>query len=81
MNWKNTSTRYGTLSIAMHWLMLGLLIGVYAAINLHDLFPKGSELRAALQDLAFHAGAFGLHAGRCTPCDPFPVGARAADRT
>jgi cytochrome b561 len=36
------------LSIGMHWLMLLLMIGVYAAINLQDLAPKGSALRADL---------------------------------
>lgn len=49
MNWRNTTDRYGTLSIGMHWLMLLLLIAVYAAINLHDYAPKGSDLRAELK--------------------------------
>lgn len=49
MNWRNTTDRYGSLSIGMHWLMLLLLIGVYALINLHDVAPKGSELRADLK--------------------------------
>lgn len=56
MNWKNTSSRYGTLPIAMHWLMLVLLIGVYATINLHELFPKGSELRAVFKTWHFMLG-------------------------
>ncbi len=34
MNWKNTTDRYGSLSIAMHWLMLLLLVAVYACIEL-----------------------------------------------
>lgn len=32
MSWRNTETRYGTLSIALHWLMLVLLAAVYACI-------------------------------------------------
>ena len=56
MNWKNTSDRYGSLSIGMHWLMLALLIAVYAAINLHDFAPKGSDLRAELKVLHFMLG-------------------------
>lgn len=56
MNWKNTEVRYGSLSIGMHWLMLLLLIGVYATINLHDLAPKGSALRADLKTWHFALG-------------------------
>jgi cytochrome b561 len=47
--WKNTTDRYGSLSIAMHWLMLLLLIAVYACIELRELFPKGSDIREALK--------------------------------
>lgn len=66
MNWKNTSSRYGSLPIAMHWLMLGLLIAVYAVINLHDFAPKGSEIRAALKTWHFMLGlsVFALVAAR-----------------
>jgi cytochrome b561 len=49
MGGRNTTDRYGSLLIGMHWLMLLLLIAVYAMINLHDLAPKGSELRAELK--------------------------------
>lgn len=56
MNWKNTNSRYGTLPIAMHWLMLLLLIGVYATINLQGFAPKGSDLRAALKTWHFVLG-------------------------
>ena len=35
MDWKNTKTdRYSSLSIGMHWLMLLLLVAVYACIEL-----------------------------------------------
>jgi len=56
MSWKNTHDRYGSLSIAMHWLMLLVLIGVYAAINVADVFPKGSEPRAELKLWHFGLG-------------------------
>lgn len=52
----NTTGRYGSWSIGMHWLMLLLLVGVYAAIELHDLAAKGSELRANLKTLHFTLG-------------------------
>ncbi len=49
MNWLNTTERYGSVSIALHWVMLALLVAVYACINLSEAFPKGSELREALK--------------------------------
>lgn len=62
MNWNNTTDRYGTLSVAMHWLMLLLLIGVYACIELHEVFPKDSPERAAIKSWHFMLGltVFGL---------------------
>jgi cytochrome b561 len=57
MNWRNTKDRYGSLSIGLHWLMLLLLVGVYAAINLHEQAAKGSVLRAELKTWHF---VFGL---------------------
>ncbi len=56
MGYRNTTDRYGSLSISMHWLMLLLMISVYAMINLHDLAPKGSDLRAALKVWHFMLG-------------------------
>ena len=56
MNWRNSAERYGTLSIGLHWLMLALLVGVYACINLSDLFPKGSEQRGALKTWHYMLG-------------------------
>ncbi|MDL2338752.1 MAG: cytochrome b [Pseudomonadota bacterium] len=56
MNWKNTAGRYGSVSIGLHWLTLALLIGVYACINLTDLYAKGSAPREALKDWHFMLG-------------------------
>ncbi|HWU78258.1 MAG TPA: cytochrome b [Rhodanobacter sp.] len=56
MSWRNTRDRYGSLSIAMHWLMLALLIGVYACIELHDLAPRGSALHSGLKTWHFMLG-------------------------
>lgn len=55
-NWKNTTDRYGVLSIGMHWLMLVLLVGVYACIELRELYPKGSDPREALKTWHFMLG-------------------------
>ena len=56
MGLTNTNDRYGSLSIAMHWLMFLLLIGVYACIELRELYPKGSDPREALKTWHFTLG-------------------------
>lgn len=56
MTLRNDSTRYGSLSIGLHWLTLLLLVGVYACIELHEAFPKGSDTREALKTWHFMLG-------------------------
>jgi cytochrome b561 len=56
MNTSNASSRYSSASIAMHWLMLLLLVGVYACIELRELYPKGSDPREALKSWHFTLG-------------------------
>jgi cytochrome b561 len=56
MSWKNTNQHYGTLSIALHWLMFLLMAAVYATIELRELFPKGSDPRETLKSLHFMLG-------------------------
>ncbi|WJN60818.1 cytochrome b [Pseudomonas sp. SO81] len=56
MSWKNDEHRYGGLSIALHWLMLVLMVGVYACIELKGNFPKGSEPRELLKQWHFMLG-------------------------
>lgn len=56
MSWKNTNQHYGTLSIALHWLMFILMVAVYASIELRELFPKGSDPREAMKALHFMLG-------------------------
>lgn len=56
MTWRSTAGRYGSVSIGLHWLTLALLIGVYACINLTDLYAKGSAPREALKDWHFMLG-------------------------
>jgi cytochrome b561 len=54
--------RYITASIAMHWLMVLAFIGIYAAVNLIDVFPKGSDTRQLAKNMHFSFGllVFGL---------------------
>jgi superoxide oxidase len=56
MSWENTDVRYGSLSIALHWLMLGLIAAVYACIELMGNFPKGSDARTLLMQWHFMFG-------------------------
>ena len=56
MNWKNTTKRYGSLTILLHWLMLFLLVAVYSCIDLREIFPKGSEPRDLLKTWHFMLG-------------------------
>ncbi len=50
------SQRYGRASIALHWITLALLVGVYACIELREFFPRGSEPREALKMWHFMLG-------------------------
>jgi cytochrome b561 len=56
MSWKNTEARYGSLSIALHWLMVVLLIAVYACIELRGQFERGSAPRALIVQFHFMLG-------------------------
>lgn len=48
MQLADSRQRYDTLSIAMHWLMVALLVAVYAVVNLRESFPRGNPLRSEL---------------------------------
>lgn len=56
MNLKNSTLRYGSFSIGIHWLMLLLFVAVYGTIELHELFEKGSDPREALKTWHFMLG-------------------------
>lgn len=60
--WKNSTERYGSVSIALHWLMLVLMVAVYATIELREFYPKGSDPREAMKAWHFMLGLsiFGL---------------------
>jgi cytochrome b561 len=48
--------QYSKLSIGLHWLMLALLIAVYACIELRELFPRESDIREGLKTWHFSLG-------------------------
>ena len=56
MSWRNSPTRYGSASIALHWVMLLLIAAVYACIELRGIFPKGSGMREGLKTWHFMLG-------------------------
>lgn len=50
------SGRYASISIALHWIMVLLFIGVYATIELRVNFERGSDIREGLKMWHFMLG-------------------------
>ena len=53
---RSRAIRYGSVTIWLHWLMLALLAAVYAAIELRELFARGSDPRELLKAAHFSLG-------------------------
>ena len=51
-----TTTRYSAPAIGLHWLMLILLVAVYACMELSGFFPKGSDNQALLKSWHYMLG-------------------------
>lgn len=56
MSWKNTESRYGNLSLGLHWLMLLMIAAVYLTMEFRGIFPKGSDGRTLMKELHFLLG-------------------------
>ncbi|WP_426191507.1 cytochrome b [Massilia sp. DWR3-1-1] len=56
MKWRNSTTHYGALPAALHWLMLLLLVAVFASMELRGYFPKGSVTREAMKSWHYTLG-------------------------
>ncbi len=56
MNLLNTPQRYGWISLWLHWLMLLVLIGVYACMALTDLYAENSATWLLLRRWHFSLG-------------------------
>jgi cytochrome b561 len=52
----NNDARYGSAQILLHWVMLLLIIAVYACIELRELFPRGGGIREAFKTWHFMLG-------------------------
>lgn len=51
-----SADRYSVASIILHWVMLLVIVAVYATIELREFFPKGSEPREAMKSWHFMLG-------------------------
>ena len=47
---------YRPTSILLHWLMLALIVGAYATMELRGYFPKGSDAREAMKAAHYTIG-------------------------
>ena len=56
MKWRNSSAQYGWLSAGLHWIMLFLLVAVYASMELREFYPKGSATREAMKTWHYMLG-------------------------
>lgn len=48
--------RYSKASVMLHWVTLALLVGVYACIELREIYPRGSVARETLKMWHFMLG-------------------------
>lgn len=56
MKWRNDAAQYGRLSAGLHWVMLFLLVAVYASMELREFYPKGSAPREAMKTWHYMLG-------------------------
>ena len=50
------SPGYGSTLIVLHWLMLVLIVAVYACIEIRELYPRGSAIREGLKTWHYMLG-------------------------
>ena len=55
-NLNPSTARYGSLSIGLHWLMLLLIVAVYALMEFRGIYPKGSDGRELMKTWHFMLG-------------------------
>lgn len=52
----NDKSRFGLLSISLHWLMALLIIAAFTSIEMRSLFDKGTDARDLMKTLHFLIG-------------------------
>lgn len=60
MNSSSNAGRYSRITIGMHWLMVVLMVAIYATMELKGIFPKGSGGRDTMKQLHFMLGLSAL---------------------
>lgn len=53
---RNSSAYYGAMARLLHWGMAALVIALLVGVELHDSFPKGSDLRNAMMNVHYQFG-------------------------
>lgn len=56
MNNPSQQQKYAPVSIALHWITVILMLGIYASIELHEVLPQGNSLRGAMEDWHIYLG-------------------------
>ncbi|HMM55431.1 MAG TPA: cytochrome b [Candidatus Desulfobacillus sp.] len=56
MGLRNEAHRYGSAALWLHWAIVLLVIAALVFIELHGLYPKGSEAREAVKQIHFQLG-------------------------
>jgi cytochrome b561 len=56
MKWRNSTTNYGALSVGFHWVMVALIVVVYASMEMRGIFPEGSTSREFMKTLHYILG-------------------------
>ena len=60
MHSSSTENRYASVTIGMHWLMLLLMVAIYATMELKGIFPKGSDARDVMKQFHYMLGLSAL---------------------
>ncbi len=53
---RNSTSHHGAIARLIHWGMALIILTGLAGVELHDLFPKGSDLRNAMMSIHFQVG-------------------------
>ena len=56
MKWRNSDVQYGWLAAGLHWLMLLLLVAIFATMEMRGFYPKGSAAREAMKTWHYMLG-------------------------
>lgn len=56
MNELSLRQKYAPVSIALHWITVILMLGIYISIEVHEMIPRGNPLRGAMEDWHIYLG-------------------------